>query len=125
MQVQLLYDLAARNGKGSARRHTRPPPPSSKTSASLDSGTDRTTKKSQDLLLVASEETSRALIRLADQASRNMSSAANKTDFKEAALWRDRRNALLTTLREIEAVGHADGIQSKGGGQEEELVASA
>ncbi|CAB1108357.1 unnamed protein product [Ectocarpus sp. CCAP 1310/34] len=74
-QVQLLYDLAAQNGKGSAHQHKS--------------------------LLTPSEDTTRALMRLAEQASTKMSSAATKTDFKEAALWRDRRDALLSTLSTI------------------------
>ncbi|CAM9432236.1 unnamed protein product [Ectocarpus fasciculatus] len=78
-QVQLLYDLAAQNGKGS-------PAPGGQ----------------QKTLLTPSEDTTRALMRLAEQASTKMSSAATKTDFKEAALWRDRRDALLSTLRLLE-----------------------
>ncbi|CAM9314319.1 unnamed protein product [Ectocarpus sp. 12 AP-2014] len=74
-QVQLLYDLAAQNGKGSAHQHKS--------------------------LLTPSEDTTRALMRLAEQASTKMSLAATKTDFKEAALWRDRRDALLSTLSTI------------------------
>ncbi|CAM9153035.1 unnamed protein product [Ectocarpus sp. 4 AP-2014] len=74
-QVQLLYDLAAQNGKGSAHQ--------------------------QKSLLTPSEDTARALMRLAEQASTKMSLAATKTDFKEAALWRDRRDALLSTLSTI------------------------
>ncbi|CBJ30814.1 excinuclease ABC subunit B [Ectocarpus siliculosus] len=74
-QVQLLYDLAAQNGKGSAHQ--------------------------QKTLLTPSEGTTHALMRLAEQASTKMSLAATKTDFKEAALWRDRRDALLSTLSTI------------------------
>lgn len=54
-------------------------------------------------LFVANDDTSRALKRLADQASEKMLLSAKKTDFKEAALWRDRRDALLSTLRQLEA----------------------
>lgn len=81
-QVQLLYDLAALNGEG--RR---------------GQGSNREeSEDKQTLLLAATEETTRALTRLADQASTKMSLAATKTDFKEAALWRDRRNALLAAV---------------------------
>ncbi len=54
------------------------------------------------MLLTASEDTTRALTRLAEQASAKMSLAASKTDYKEAALWRDRRDALLSTLQLLE-----------------------
>lgn len=57
----------------------------------------------QVTLLSASEETTRALTRLAEQASAKMSVAASRTEFKEAALWRDRRNALLHTIQLLEA----------------------
>eukprot|EP00752_Nemacystus_decipiens_P003151 g2918.t1 len=92
-QVQLLYDLAARNsrgrrgrGRGSRRQEERAIAASEK----------------QATLLSASEDTTRALTRLAEQASAKMSLAASKTEFKEAALWRDRRDALLGSIRLLE-----------------------
>lgn len=97
-QVQILYDLAARNGSGQSRRATQPSttPPGTRTAAAV-----RETVPA----LVASEGTSRALKRLAQQAADKMAAAASKTDFKEAALWRDRRDALLSTMRQLKGIG--------------------
>lgn len=87
LQVQLLYDLAAQNSRGRPVRG----------SSREEEGTAASNK--QATRLPASEDTTRALMRLAEQASAKMSLAASKTEFKEAALWRDRRDALLNTMQ--------------------------
>lgn len=92
-QVQLLYDLAALNGEG--RR---------------GQGSNREEDAAADKrLLAATEDTMRALTRLAEQASTKMSLAATKTDYKEAALWRDRRDALLAAVQLVR--GEQGGMQ--------------
>lgn len=102
VQVQLLYDLATRNGGGAARGRPSPllSPPASAAPVNGEAGAARGT---QVPLFVPNDDTSRALKRLADQASEKMLASAKKTDFKEAALWRDRRDSLLSTLRQLEA----------------------
>ena len=91
VQVQLLYDLAAQNSRGRRGR-----------GSSRDEEGVAAPETKQAALLAASEDTTRALTRLAEQASAKMSLAASKTEFKEAALWRDRRDALLDTVRLLE-----------------------
>lgn len=86
-QVQLLYDLAALNGEGRRGRGS---------SREQDVAADKHAP-----LLAATENTTRALTRLAEQASTKMSLAATKTDYKEATLWRDRRDALLAAVQQI------------------------
>lgn len=90
-QVQLLYDLAAENSRGRRARGS--------TSSHEKEGVAAPETAQQATLLSASEDTTRALSRLAEQASAKMFLAASKTEFKEAALWRDRRDALLHTMR--------------------------
>lgn len=85
IQVQLLYDLAAQSSRSRGSSHEAAAP-----------------EKQAATLLSASEGTTRALTRLAKQASAKMSLAASKTEFKEAALWRDRRDALLDTVQLLE-----------------------
>lgn len=68
-----------------------------------------------------SEGTSLALKRLAEQAAEKMAYASKKTNFKEAALWRDRRDALLSTMHELE-LGET---RARGDGDEESAAASA
>lgn len=104
MQVQLLYDLATRNGGGAARGRSSPPL-SPQTSVAPVGGEADVAADTQVPLFVANGDTSRALKRLADQASDKMLLSAKKTDFKAAALWRDRRDALLSTLRQLRAEG--------------------
>lgn len=102
VQVQLLYDLATRKSGGMARGRPSPllSPPAA--AAPVDGEAD-VARDTQVPLFVANGDTSRALKRLADQAEEKMLLSAKKTDFKEAALWRDRRDALLSTLRLLEA----------------------
>lgn len=109
----MLYDLAARNGSGQSRRPTRPSatPSGASTAAVRDTGS----------ALVASEDTSRALKRLAQQAGDNMAAAASMTDFKEAALWRDRRDALLSAMQQLGGLG----TEQEAGGSGEEVLATA
>lgn len=102
MQVQLLYDLAIRNGGGAARERSSSAFPPTKPAAPVNGAAD-VTRGTQVPLFIANSDTSRALKRLADQASEKMLLSAKKTDFKEAALWRDRRDALISTLRQLEA----------------------
>lgn len=90
VQVQLLYDLAAQNSRGRRAR------------GSSHEGEGVAALGTQATQLSASEDTTRALTRLAEQASAKMSLAASKTEFKEAALWRDRRDALLCTIQLLE-----------------------
>lgn len=109
-QVQLLFDIVALNGKDRARRGT----PSSFVSPADDSASktaihtctnisgSRGTSDGQATALVASEDTLRAIKRLIEQAGSKMASAASTTDFKEAALWRDRRDALLSVMEQLE-----------------------
>lgn len=111
-QVQILYDLAARNGSGQSRRATHPSTTPPGTRAAAAAAAIRETVPA----LVASEDTSRALKRLAQQAGDKMAAAASKTDFKEAALWRDRRDALLSTMRQLKGIGA--GQEPAGSGDE-------
>lgn len=89
VQVQLLYDLTAQKGKGRLGEGS--------THDDVNASADK-----QTVRLAASEDTTRVLTRLAEQASAKMSLAADKTDFKDAALWRDRRDALLSTVQQLE-----------------------
>lgn len=89
-QVQLLYDLAAKSGRGNGRSTFATP---LQRSTAVDQATPT---------LTPSEDTLCALKRLSEQSGEKMTAAANKTDFKEAALWRNRRDALLSTMRDIE-----------------------
>eukprot|EP00903_Cladosiphon_okamuranus_P007567 g7341.t1 len=92
-QVQLLYDLAAQSSRG--RRRGRGP-------SREEGGAGIPASGKQATPLSASEDTTRALTRLAEQASTKMAAAAGRTEFKEAALWRDRRDALLNALQLLE-----------------------
>lgn len=102
MQVQRLYDLATQNGGGAVRGRLSPllSPPASVAPVNGEGDAARGTQAPP---FVPNGDTSRALKRLADQACEKMLVSAKKTDFKEAALWRDRRDALLSTLRQLEA----------------------
>lgn len=127
LQVQLLYNLVARNGKEPVHRRTL-------SSVSLPSGGDGISANSgigsgisncndstehaciETSLLVASEETIRALHRLTKQAGNNMLEAASKTDFKVAAMWRDRRDALLSAIQQHDGAKLAsNAVESENG----------
>lgn len=90
VQVLQLYNLAARNGevRGLGRRSR---------AASPSWGADVTPRA-----IGPSEGNSRALKRLAEQAAEKMAEASSRTDFKEAAIWRDRRNLLLSAIPSLE-----------------------
>lgn len=103
-QVQLLYDLAAQRGKDTSRSPPRAPVQSSSGNSST-SGNNTGSSVGVDHgfpALKPSEDTLCALKRLSEQAAERMAQAASKTDFKEAALWRNRRDALLSTMHHIE-----------------------
>lgn len=91
-----MYDLAALKKHGPSRSGVSPTSISPLTAPS----SAKDGRASPDLLLNA--ETSHALKRLSKQASTNMTAAASRADFKEAALWRDRRDSLLSAIRQIE-----------------------
>lgn len=100
-----MYNLAAHKGKDGARRGlpaARATPASLAKASCGDATGTRSIEHTQSVPFVASEDTLRALKRLAEQANRNMLASASKTDFKDAAMWRDRRDALLSTMRHLE-----------------------
>lgn len=103
-QVQVLYDLAARNGEGGTPGR-RDPASASMSGPSFPVDTspvppDVARGIASDLS--PGEGTIRALKRLTEQAAEKMALASSRTDFKEAALWRDRRNALLAAMQTLE-----------------------
>lgn len=95
----MLYDLAARNSGGRTSGRSLPAPHETSSLATLspDAGAIAPIAAA----LPPSKDARRALKRLAEQAAEKMALAAGRTEFKEAALWRDRRDVLLSTMAEL------------------------
>lgn len=126
-QVQLMYDVSARRCGGEGRGRSHFPHRVSHDTSTSDDDRDWTETDSfngactvgdqykdgtRSSLLAATDDTYRALKRLAERAADKMATAARKTDFKEAALWRDRRDEVLASMRDLELKGFAPKVGS-------------
>lgn len=93
-----MYEMSTRSYRGEGQKRLRFPHRDSTDHARTDND-----RSKDDTRLAA---TYHALKRLADRAADKMAKAAIKTDFKDAALWRDRRDSVLGSMRDLELEAH-------------------